>query len=106
MVPQSDVVDCVPHLNGLRLPERLSHRRRDDVDGGVSVVHKQVQLPVLLLLDALKQRYNAATPDEGRRFDSYLQNHWLVSETDSADEKFYADVTETLDISEGVSTTP
>ena len=52
---QPHPVDAVPGADGLRLPELLAHAREDGVDPGVGVVHKHVQLPVLLLLDPLEE---------------------------------------------------
>jgi hypothetical protein len=55
---QSNAVDGVPLIDGVEGEEGFALVGGDSVNAGVSVVHQQVELAVLLSLDALEESFH------------------------------------------------
>ena len=58
MTAQSNAVDGIPLIDGVEGEERFALVGGDSVNAGVSVVHQEVELAVLLSLDALEESFN------------------------------------------------
>ena len=55
MISESNPIDGVPCCYGLSLIEGFSPGIEDGIDPSVSVIHENVQLPILFLTDTLEQ---------------------------------------------------
>ena len=58
MSAKSNAVNGVPLIHGVEGEERFALVGGDSVNAGVSVVHQEVELAVLLSLDALEEGFH------------------------------------------------
>ncbi len=58
MSAQSNPVDGVPLIDRVESKERFALVGGDSVNAGVGIVHQEVELAVLLSLDALEESFN------------------------------------------------
>jgi hypothetical protein len=58
VIPQANIIDGVPLINGVESPKRFSDTFKDGSDSRVSIVDQNIQFSILVFLDSFEECFN------------------------------------------------